>query len=70
MVCKGICAHHKAVGRYATGNKRCQICEIFVSWDGAFCPCCGSRLRVGPRLFKHKEKLRMLEKEKEKAVVA
>jgi uncharacterized Zn finger protein (UPF0148 family) len=63
MVCKGICIHHKAQkpvgsGRYATGQKRCQICEIFIKWDGIFCPCCGYRLRNRPRLFKHKAKLR------------
>ena len=39
MVCKGICVRHKAmkpigIGRYSTGQKRCQICEIFLKWDG------------------------------------
>ena len=68
MVCKGTCIRHKAPkpfgsGRYATGQKRCQICEIFIKWDGIFCPCCGYKLRLGPRLFKHKAKLRMREKE-------
>jgi hypothetical protein len=71
MVCKGICIRHKASGpiisgRYATGQKRCQICEIFIKWDGLWCPCCGCRLRIGPRLFKHKAKLRIKEKQKEK----
>jgi hypothetical protein len=33
MTCKGICIRHKAQkpvgsGRYASGQKRCQICEI------------------------------------------
>ena len=68
MVCKDVCIRHKAsgpisYGRYATGQKRCQICEIFIKWDGIFCPCCGCRLRIGPRLFKHKAKLRMKQKE-------
>jgi hypothetical protein len=58
MTCKGICIHHKASGRYATGHKRCQICDLFIQWDGVFCPCCGSRLRIGPRCFKFKAKLR------------
>jgi hypothetical protein len=49
MVCKGICIHHKASGRYATGHKRCQTRDLFMQWDGVFCPCCGSRLRIGPR---------------------
>ena len=69
MVCKGICIRHKASGpissgRYATGQKRCQICEIFIKWDGLWCPCCGYRLRIRPRLFKHKAKLR-IEKQKQ-----
>jgi hypothetical protein len=58
MTCKGICIHHKAPSRYATGNKRCQICDLFIKWDGVFCPCCGCRLRIGPRNFKFKAKLR------------
>jgi hypothetical protein len=70
MVCKGICIRHKAhkpvgSGRYATGNKRCQICEIFIKWDGLSCPCCGYKLRIGPRNMKFKAKLR-IEKQKEK----
>jgi hypothetical protein len=65
MTCKGICARHKASCRYATGNKRCQVCEIFIKWDGLWCPCCGYRLRIGPRCFKFKAKLR---KRKEKQI--
>ena len=69
MICKGICIRHKAhkpycSGRYAIGQKRCQICEIFIKWDGLWCPCCSCRLRLGPRLFKHKAKLR-IKKQKE-----
>jgi hypothetical protein len=63
MVCKGICVRHKAmkpigIGRYSTGQKRCQICEIFLKWDGLWCPCCGYRLRTKPRNLKYKAKLR------------
>ena len=70
MVCKGICIRHKAsgpisYGRYAIGQKRCQICEIFIKWDGIYCPCCGCRLRIRPRLFTDKAKLR-IKKQKEK----
>jgi hypothetical protein len=57
---------YKTSGRYATGQKRCQICELFIKWDESWCPCCGYRLRNGPRLFKHKVKLRVKEKQKEK----
>ena len=63
MPCKGICIRHKGSRGYAAGNKRCQRCEIFIKWDGLWCPCCGYRLRNGPRLFKHKAKLRMEQKE-------
>ncbi len=67
MTCKGICMRHKASCRYATGNKRCQICEIFIKWDGLWCPCCGYRLRNGPRGFKFKAKLKIKQKEMQKA---
>ena len=39
-----------------------------MGWDGLWCPCCGCRLRMGPRLFKHKAKLRIKEKQKEKQI--
>ncbi|MFQ5941090.1 MAG: hypothetical protein ACE5KA_05260 [Nitrososphaerales archaeon] len=63
MTCKGICVRYKAQkpvgsGRYASGQKRCQICEIFIKWDGLWCPCCGYRLRTKPRNLKYKAKLR------------
>ena len=51
MTCKGICIRHKASYRYATGNKRCQVCEIFIKWNGLRCPCCGYKLRNRPRNF-------------------
>jgi hypothetical protein len=63
MTCKGICIRHKAQkpvgsGRYSTGQKRCQICELFIKWDGLWCPCCGYRLRTKPRNLKYKAKLK------------
>ncbi len=70
MTCKGVCIRHKAQkpvgsGRYANGQKRCQVCEIFIKWDGLSCPCCGCRLRNGPRSFKFKAKLRITQKEQQ-----
>jgi predicted amidophosphoribosyltransferase len=67
MTCKGICIRHKAqrpvgVGRYSSGQKRCQVCEIFLKWDGLLCPCCGYRLRTRPRNLKYKDKLRAWKK--------
>ena len=63
MTCKGICTRYKAqkpvgTGRYASGQRRCQICEIFIKWEGLWCPCCGYRLRTTPRNLKYKAKLR------------
>ena len=65
MTCKGICIRHKAPrphdsngNRYSTGQKRCQICEIFLKWDGLWCPCCNYRLRMKPRNLKSGLKLR------------
>jgi hypothetical protein len=68
MTCKGICIRHKAqkpthIGRYAIGQKRCQICEIFIKWDGLWCPCCGYKLRTRPRNIKFKAQLREQKKE-------
>jgi hypothetical protein len=70
MVCKGICIRHKALkpvgdGRYATGQKRCQVCEVFLNWNGLWCPCCGYRLRTKPRNIKYKAKLHEDKKVKE-----
>lgn len=64
MACKGVeCIRHKAkkpvgIGRYASGQKRCQECEIFMNYAGNECPCCGTRLRGKPRSLKYKEKYR------------
>jgi len=67
MTCKGICIRHRAqrpasYGRYATGQKRCQVCSIFMKWDGAWCPCCGCRVRTKPRNSKFKQKLKITRK--------
>ena len=74
MTCKGICIRHKAQkpvgsGRYASGQKRCQICEIFIKWDGLWCPCCGYRLRTKPRNLKYKAKLRAKTKNKTNKII-
>ena len=63
MTCKGMCIRYKAQkpvgkGRYASGQKRCQICETFINYDGYYCPCCGYRLRTKPRNLKYKAQLR------------
>ena len=64
MACKGICERHKAQkptgawGEVASGQKKCQMCEMFIVWEGLWCPCCGYRLRVKPRNLRHKLRLR------------
>lgn len=63
MTCKGICSRHKApkpkgIGRYASGQRRCQICEVYIKWEGLWCPCCKYRLRSKPRNITYKERLR------------
>lgn len=65
MTCKGICIRHKANRsaenggqRYSIGQKRCQVCEIFLIWNGVWCPCCGYRLRTKPRNIKYKAKIK------------
>ena len=59
--CISICIKYRAhkptsgMGRYAAGQKRCQLCAIFIDWGGLNCPCCKRRLRVVPRSKKGKE---------------
>ena len=70
MVCKGICIRYKASRpksgmRYNSGQRRCQVCEIYINWQGLWCPCCNYRLRIGPRNSKNKFDFR---REKQKKV--
>ncbi|UVS68954.1 hypothetical protein [Nitrososphaera viennensis] len=63
MSCRGRCESYRATttigsGRYASGQKRCQICDLFIMCEGNVCPCCGYRLRTKPRGQKHKQKIR------------
>lgn len=56
--CKGICTRYKSRPRYDADQKRCQVCEIFIKWDGFRYPCCNYQLRSKPRNLKYKAKLR------------
>lgn len=61
MACQGICIRHQAVKgfrghHYLNGEKRCQVCCIFIKWNNDFCPCCGCRLRTRPRSSQYKMK--------------
>ena len=68
MTCKGKCSLYKAIrpmpiskgiSRYAAGQKRCQVCEVWMEWDGIRCPCCRSLVSQRPRNSKAKEKYRL-----------
>jgi len=62
--CKGKCGVYRSTklangqGRYSNGQRRCQICSIWIKWEGLWCPCCGYRLRTKPRNKKFKETYR------------
>jgi rRNA maturation endonuclease Nob1 len=59
MVCKGVCPKYKTTfrlngNRYVNGQKRCNVCDVFVKWDGLFCPCCGKQLRTRPKISRYR----------------
>ena len=62
MECKGNCGRYKANRprsggwRYTTGQKRCQVCDIYLNLEGFRCPCCGNQLRSGPKKTKQENK--------------
>jgi hypothetical protein len=67
--CKKICLQYAAKkptnsGRYNAGQKRCQICEIYMTVEGTldekgiYCKCCHYRVRGKPRNKMYKEILR------------
>jgi len=67
--CKKICLQYTAKkptnsGRYDAGQKRCQICEIYITVEGTkdekgiYCKCCNYRVRGKPRNRIYKEILR------------
>jgi len=48
------------MGRYASGQSRCQTCEIYIFSEGVrdnvYCKCCNNRVRSRPRNSIYKEK--------------
>jgi len=76
--CRGACKRFRVlkqsgVGRYASGQGRCQICDVWIDHNechlkdgspatkhsvGWFCNCCNFRVRQKPRKAEYKEKLR------------
>lgn len=63
FTCKGICKMIKATkppvgtSRYELGQKLCRLCDVFMSGSDTRCPCCGCRLRTGPRSTKNRKQL-------------
>lgn len=53
--------------RYASGQKRCTMCGVFLDYAGLWCPCCGLRLRIHRRSSKDKLRTRM-DKDKKEAL--
>ena len=69
MVCKGICSNpiyekKKSVrGAYKLDYKRCTQCDIFIKWDGIFCPCCNNRMKHSPKKSSARQAYREYKKE-------
>ena len=77
-ICMGICIQYKVkkptgIGRYESGQARCQTCDIWIDHNGCIlknrqsatidsvgwrCKCCNYRVRQKPRNLVYKEKLR------------
>ena len=71
MACKDICLRYKAsrpigTGRYFSGQKRCQVCNIFIIWDELWCPCCRFRLRTKPHNSSGKQRLARIRTKQQK----
>ena len=53
--CKGYCKDYensysrKKNFYHDSANCRCSICDIYLKWEGNYCPCCGYRVRRRPR---------------------
>ncbi len=74
-ICKGKCVNYKAKrpkegSRYAVGQVRCQICEIYLIPQGVkdnrVCKCCNFKVRTKPRnsLIKERYKEKISEQQK------
>lgn len=55
QTCSKRCTEFKTLKRYWNGGKRCSTCEIFIEYEGVWCPCCGIKLRTRTRNSKRKK---------------
>ena len=52
--CQNVCIKFKYIRPttydkwYGPGVKRCSNCNIFILYDGNFCPCCRKQLKYKP----------------------
>jgi hypothetical protein len=64
MVCRNICERIRyelsfgAGGNYFDDKKYCRRREVYLYYNGFFCPCCGMQLRLTPSSRECKELLR------------
>ncbi|MDH3278338.1 MAG: hypothetical protein OEM21_09610 [Nitrosopumilus sp.] len=54
QTCSGVCERMKTQGlsnklRYASGQKWCSLCALFLVTERTVCQCCKTRLRSKPR---------------------
>ena len=58
--CRGVCYRYKPEKRkkgslrYILGNKRCNVCQAWIDWEGRRCPYCSNLLRTRPRMAKYR----------------
>lgn len=58
--CRNFCHFMKSEKqRYVEGNKRCNMCGIFIKTDKVRCECCGNVLSVKSRTVPYNRKYRM-----------
>ena len=56
MVCKELCKRYKKKRGYSTPDSRwCMLCDMWMAWDGNYCPCCNSPIRSSSRNYKSKK---------------
>ena len=58
MPCNGVCHRYARTGFmrtgivrgwYKLGLKRCKACDVYLKWDGVWCPCCNGKLSTRPK---------------------
>ncbi|MGB7956001.1 MAG: hypothetical protein WCF23_18665 [Candidatus Nitrosopolaris sp.] len=66
MACHNLCERFNSrftVGgsHYGNSKKYCRRCEVYIIYEGIFCPCCDMALRMSPTNKRDKERLRQLQ---------